>query len=307
MRKSIQNKIDELVEYLPRIAEDDESEFQAELLRRIDYINELSLGSDEDRKEEMKYCFDVCADEFDNSILFERSRNKPLGYAGDYQILDWIYTVYNESKGRGICWDKFFHRLPVTSAVRNRKSFFCDLFSSMFGENKREISVLDIASGSGRPIIEALSKCHPNPAKTFVHCVDHESKAIEYSKHLKVKLAPDYDILWDKRNFFRLNPERRFNLVWAGGVYQYLNDRLAVALLRRMWKWAEVGGKVAFGVFHPKNPSRNWMEWCGEWFLIHRTQNEILGLCDQAGIPSENIKFEFEPLGINLFTIIEKK
>ena len=135
MRKNIKDKIDAFAAYLPRIAEEDETEFQTELLRRIDHINELSLGSDEDRKEEMMYCFDVCGEEFDNSILFERSRSKPLGYAGDYQTLDWIYTKHVESQGRWIYWDKFFHRLPVTKAVRNRKTFFCDFFSSMFGEN----------------------------------------------------------------------------------------------------------------------------------------------------------------------------
>ena len=293
--------------YLPRITVEDETEFQAELIRRIDHINELSLGSDKDRKEEMKYCFDICGEELDKSTLCRHSRNKPFGYAGDFQILDWIYTRKTDFEDSKLLWDNLFQKLPASQAVRNRKSFFCDFFSSMFSENNRDTSVLDIASGSGRPIIEAISKCRPNRGKTYIHCVDHEIKAIEYSKRLKAELVPEYDIKWDNRNFFRLKPERRYNLVWASGVYGYLNDRLAIALLKRMWQWTESGGKMVFGVFHPNNPNRNWMEWCGEWFLIYRTKKDILQLCDQAGIPSKNLDFEFEPLGINLFTIIEKK
>jgi len=307
MRNEIRDKIDEFAKFLPLIAEENETEFQAELIKRIDHINELSLGSDENRKEEMKYCFNICGEELDKSILNRHVRNKPLGYAGDYQILDWIYTNKADSKGRGLLWDKLFQRLPATQAVRNRKDFFCDFFSSMFGNNNRDTSVLDIASGSGRPIIEALKKCRCDAAKTYAYCIDHDVNAIEYSKRLKVELAPDYDIQWDNRNFFRLKPENRFNLVWTGGVYEYLNDRLAIALLKRMWEWTKSGGKTVFGIFHPSNPTRNWMDWCGEWFQIYRTKEDILRLCDQAGIPTENINFEFEPLKINLFTIIEKR
>jgi 2-polyprenyl-3-methyl-5-hydroxy-6-metoxy-1,4-benzoquinol methylase len=230
-----------------------------------------------------------------------------LGYAGDYQILDWIYTRKTGENGKGLLWDNLFQKLPAAKAVRNRKDFFCKLFSSICAERGGKISVLDIASGSGRPIIGALSKCNPVPAKAYTYCIDHEIKAIEYSKRLKEEIAPEFNIIWDIHNIFRFKPERKFDFIWSGGLIEYLNERLSIALLKRMWNWIDSGGKLAFGIFHPNNPSRNWMEWCGEWFLIHRNKEDVLQLCEQAGIPTENIRFEFEPLGINLFTIIEKK
>jgi hypothetical protein len=48
------------------------------------------------------------------------------------------------------------------------------------------------------------------------------------------------------------------------------------------------------------------MEWCGDWFLIHRTEPEMVLLCEQAGIPRENICFDQKPLDMSIFCKAEK-
>ena len=90
------------------------------------------------------------------------------------------------------------------------------------------------------------------------------------------------------------------------GLFDYLDDRHAEALLRRMWDWTAEGGRIVFGNFHPNNPNRNAMEWCWEWFLNYRTADDLRMLCDKAGIPQSCVKIEQEPLGICLFCVVTR-
>jgi len=48
------------------------------------------------------------------------------------------------------------------------------------------------------------------------------------------------------------------------------------------------------------------MELCGQWFLIHRIEDDLMELVKAAGIPGENVSLFSEPLGINLFCEIRK-
>lgn len=63
---------------------------------------------------------------------------------------------------------------------------------------------------------------------------------------------------------------------------------------------------MVFGNFSPRNPSRVPMELCGQWFLIHRTEDELVDLATSAGIPKNNVNIGMEPLGINLFCEVWK-
>jgi len=49
---------------------------------------------------------------------------KPRGYAGDYEIIDRIYTGWESSDPALAKWDAFFHAQPAPAAVRNRKNYF---------------------------------------------------------------------------------------------------------------------------------------------------------------------------------------
>jgi len=73
-----------------------------------------------------------------------------------------------------------------------------------------------------------------------------------------------------------------------------------------MWSWTNHGGKIIVGNFHPGNPNRNYMEWCLDWLLIYRTEEDMLRLCEQAGIPEDCVSFDKEPLGVCVFCIVTR-
>jgi hypothetical protein len=297
----IKTAISGFSELLPLISELPPDEFEIRFHEKLNRLNGMSLEVPEQRRELMGHLYKTCWEERDIGKVQYRSRYRPLGYPGDHLIIDWIYTQRVASTGEGKLWDEFYHRQAAPQAVRNRKTFFCETFLKLLNEYSGSLSVLNIASGPCRDIAEALEKVNTKTGDILFHCVDMDKNAIAYAKVLLNGASAKATFKWEAANAFKLRPAQKYDLVWSAGLFDYLEDRYAIALLARMWKWTKDGGSVIVGNFHPRNPSRNYMEWCGDWFLIHRTEPEMVLLCEQAGIRRENICFDQEPLGVNIF------
>jgi extracellular factor (EF) 3-hydroxypalmitic acid methyl ester biosynthesis protein len=90
-------------------------------------------------------------------------------------------------------------------------------------------------------------------------------------------------------------------LIWSAGLFDYLNNRPATLLLRRLWRWVPPGGELVIGNFSTANSTRAYMEFMGSWTLHHRTESDLASLACQAGIPDNAIRIEHEPEKVNLF------
>ena len=301
----IKHEIAEFARYLPCITEGDPKLFAEHVLCKLDYLNAMSRCCPNDREDLRQFCVQMCAPELRQSWIQQQSIDKPLGYAGDFQVIDWIYDYRADSPGRGELWDEFFHRLAAPQAVRNRKDFFADLFTEICKKTVAPRFVLDIACGPCREVVDAVAQVGPLAKGTLFHCVDIEKQAITYSQE-KTRNLGDVSFQWERANVLRMRPTRQYDLVWSAGLFDYLNDRLATLLLKRMWQWTKVGGTCVVGNFHASNPSRNYMEWCGDWCLVHRTDDDMRQLCAAAGIPVESVEVAHEPLGTIVFTVASR-
>jgi SAM-dependent methyltransferase len=96
------------------------------------------------------------------------------------------------------------------------------------------------------------------------------------------------------------------DLAYSVGLFDYLDDRPAVALIDRIYDTLWPGGEIIVGNFHPNNQSRGMMEAILDWLLIHRTEDDMdrLFLQSKFGRPSEGIITESAE--INLFACCRK-
>ena len=283
--------------------------FDSEVQEKLNRLNEMSLNVPEQRKDIQSLFFSSVHDLFAGNIpgiMQNYTYIKPHGYPGDYQIIDWIYTNKTATSGIDKLWDEFYHRQAATQAVRNRKNFFRNIFGNHCNQYPDGFSVLNIASGPGRDVAESITDLNCSAEGVAIHCVDSDRNSIAYAKEVVGNTPSRVTIHWEVANAFKLRTERKYEIVWSAGLFDYLDDRFAVALVRRMWKWTKDGGTMIFGNFHPSNPSRNYMEWCGNWHLIHRTESDLIALCVKAGIAKESVYIDKEPLGINIFCLVAK-
>lgn len=243
---------------------------------------------------------DGFGDECMQNTLHGHIKSKPFGYAGDFMIIDKIYKEQITDDDRFVKWDIFWNKHAAAKAVRNRKDYFIKTISDRILQ-KETIRLLDVASGPARDLAEIYPTLHPDQLHTV--CIEADATAIEYAKRLNADNAHEIEFI--HKNIFRFSTDQQFDIVWSAGLFDYFNDAIFVKLLRKFISWTVAGGEVIIGNFSTQNPSRNYMELIGDWFLQHRSENDLLRLAIAAGVPKENIYIGSEMEGVNLFLHIK--
>lgn len=223
----------------------------------------------------------------------------PYGYKGDFEAIDMIYGEHVSSDAGGRRWDAYFHQHAAPQAVRNRKAYFKAWVKGQLGH--AQLRLLNLASGPGRDLAELYDDVTPSLLRST--CLDADARAIEYSK--EICKAHSSCIDFKVGNALKYCPEECYNLIWSAGLFDYFSDRVFVLLLRKMGKWLKPGGQLAIGNFSVYNPSRAYMELFGNWYLQHRSKEQLLALALQAGFEPGRAWVGEEPLGVNLFLHIK--
>lgn len=241
--------------------------------------------------------------EFLENTLHGRGFLKPNGYPGDYLFLDQIYTNHISANLKYCIWDKYVQQNGAPNAVRNRKEYFKHLVKAK-AKLTPQLNVLNVISGSGRELAELYDVLSENNIQTT--CVEIDEEAIAFSKQLnKAHLG---QIEYVKSNIFRYQTVESFDFIWSAGLFDYLNDKAFVKLLKRFKEWQKKGGEIVIGNYNEAhNPSRDYMEILGDWHLIHRTEEQLLKLAREAGFGENEIHISRMPDNVILYLHIHTK
>lgn len=143
---------------------------------------------------------------------------KPHGYAGDFEMIDRIYTRWLSPDDHLRRWDEYFHAQAAARAVRNRMGVFHHVLDQHVGRRQNNTcTVLNLGSGPGRCLAAWLNK---NPDRRVqVDCVDYDADAIAYARTLNEKHLDRVAFL--EENVVRLQPQNRYDLIWSSGLFDY--------------------------------------------------------------------------------------
>jgi len=226
---------------------------------------------------------------------------KPHGYAGDYEIINRIYSKRKSTNDNLVKWDEYYHELDAPIAVRNRKEYFTNLVKNSVGK-KDNSSVLNLGSG---PCSDLHDYLVDNPGNTVsFECLDMDNRAIEYGSNVCNSYLDKVSFI--NQNAFRFRPERQYDLIWSAGMFDYFSDKLFIRLLNRMYALVNEGGELVVGNFSSYNPSQNVMEVFTQWYLHHRSEETLIELALQAGVNKKNISVKSEDRKVNLFLHLQK-
>lgn len=230
---------------------------------------------------------------------------KPHGYTGDFEIIDRMYTKHVTDEAHLENWDLYFQAQSAPVAVRNRKSYFLELASTLQEtfSHKESIPILNVASGPARDVFQFFGHNHTNGAVRF-DCIDNDENAICYAKEL---CAPYRDrVSFHQANALRFNTDRDYQLIWSAGLFDYLGDKVFRFLLRNLLSMLREDGELVVGNFAPNNPTKNYMELIGDWHLYYRDARDLKKLAKSCGVASEDICIGREPENVNLFLHVKR-
>ncbi|MCG6189765.1 class I SAM-dependent methyltransferase [Maribellus maritimus] len=299
MKETTTHVIEEILNSLDalRVIQDfDESYYPMidELIEKIVRYKREGILSNEDIKE-ISYYY---GNDFLENTLQGRALLKRFGYAGDFLMIESIYKGQTPEHPFYKSWDRYFHKQAAPRAVRNRKEYFKKLILEKF-ENQNEIKLLNVASGPAIDLLE-LFQVLPSDKKLTVTCVDADKFAIEYAKKITMPFIGNIEFI--NKNIFRFETDEKYDFIWSAGAFDYFDDKIFVYVLKKFKNWIAEGGEIAVGNFNANhNPSRNYMEIFGEWFLHHRAEFDLINLGIQAGLKNEQMGISREAENVNLF------
>lgn len=246
--------------------------------------------------------------------LQNRARMKPRGYAGDHEMLARIYAgeVCDDPVGRH--FDRYFQEQAAPCAVRHRMRMIADWMAEGIRASDGPVKIVVVGSALAVEIRDGLLRLSPaERRRANVTLLDLDPAAIEFARRqLEPLLAAD-QLLASAENLFRM-PDRPqmaallegADLLFCPGLFDYLDDAAAAAMLRTFWERLAPSGRMWVFQFAQHNPTRTYMEWIGNWYLNYRTLEEFKSLALAAGLPPNKTTFGAEPLGINFFLAAEK-
>ncbi len=231
------------------------------------------------------------------------SFTKPFGYNGDFFIIEKIYQKYVNPHPKYKKWDEYFHTFPAAIAVVNRKTLAKEIFTELHKKAlglRKDVMIL----GSG-PVTETFEFFEEHPDSPLVFdMLDLDKRAIAYAKNKNRKYLSS--MTFYNKNVIRHVPDKKYDLIWSAGLFDYFKSKHFVYLIKKYYEYLKEDGEMIIGNFNTNNPSRRIMEILGDWFLYHRSEDELRQFARQAGIEDKKIEVFKEPLGINLFLKIKK-
>jgi extracellular factor (EF) 3-hydroxypalmitic acid methyl ester biosynthesis protein len=248
------------------------------------------------------------------SPLLRRTYEKPLGYAGDYEMMNMLYRDHAEG---GSLFAKALNVYGAnTSAAQaniNRVTYLGDLIRTLVADSgDRRVRVASVGCGPAREIYALLESSPELGRRLDVSLIDQEDRAITYCERTLGPLAAQTDA---RLHLIRESVRRllatkqlsttlgRCDLIYSAGLFDYLSGRSFQALLGALYDALVPGGLLAVGNVACHNPTRWFMEYCLDWFLIHRSREELLAFGKQLTPAPASLRVDCEPLGVNLFLL----
>lgn len=250
------------------------------------------------------------------SWLQHRARFKPRGYAGDFEMFErfWQRQCCDHPLGR--LFDQYFQSQAAVEAVRSRtEQIAATLVEHCFsGRIDGRFHVASVGCGPAIDVSSAI-KILPDSRRQHLHAtlMDLDEAALQHATGQLDGLLSRQNVVTVRENLYRLAEKPRAAAMLHGadvlicsGLFDYLPDEAATKILRLFWNHLAPGGILLAGNFAPHNPTRAYMEWIGNWYLIYRTREELEQLAAAAGIPQSCFSIGAERLGINLFIVAER-
>ena len=251
-----------------------------------------------------------------------RTYHKPLGYAGDYEMVDMILRDPHEGSSLFAkvvnLW--FWSQWPAR-AHRNRIQHLKRLLQEETRRGAaqgRSVRVLNLGCGPAREIQELLADEPLSDRMQFSlldfneETIQHTSRALEEHKRRYGRKTP---IQVQKKSVLHLlkegakplveAPDRKYDVIYCAGLLDYLPDRTCAQLMNILYDWLAPGGLLTATNVEDCKPFRHMLEFVLDWHLIYRGVKKSAALVPQRA-PAENAQVLKDPTEVNVFIEVRK-
>lgn len=251
--------------------------------------------------------------------FMRRTFEKPLGYAGDYEMV--AMMVRDPFEGDSLfakILNTFFIETPPVVAHRNRIDVLTERLKQEVSARSikgRQTRIFNLGCGPAIEIQRFLANFRFSDNADFM-LLDFNDETVEFARKTLEKIAAQHNrdcmirvikksvaqLLKDNSQFQR----DHYDLVYCAGLFDYLADPVCRQLVEIFYELVAPGGLVLITNVHVNNPSRGWMEYMVDWHLEYRDTEQMAAILPTRGISEEQTRIFIEPSGVNIFAEIRK-
>jgi extracellular factor (EF) 3-hydroxypalmitic acid methyl ester biosynthesis protein len=247
-----------------------------------------------------------------------RCYNKPLGFAGDYEMMNMI--LRNGLEGSSL-FAKLINSYLLDQgpprAVRSRVGFLKERIIEETGRVARSgkiARIYNLGSGPAREVEEFIvEQTLANQAE--FRLVDFNEETLSYAEaRLRQALSAHHRraaLTLERKSVQQLLKSRpgaaepQYDLIYCSGLYDYLGDRVCKMLSSFLYDKLRPGGLLVVGNFAPWTSRQHLMEHFVEWFLIYRDTRQLAAVAPEQA-PAEECVVRAESSGANIFLEVRK-
>ncbi len=249
-----------------------------------------------------------------------RTFQKPLGYAGDYEMVNMI--VRDPLEGSSLfaktvnLW--FLNQAPA-QGHRNRIQYLTERLAAetrRVAKRGRVARVFNLGCGPAAEIQDFLAHSDLCEQADFT-LLDFNDETLFYAgkvleefkakhhRHTAIQLVKKsvHQILKEAARPDPTSPQ--YDLVYCAGLFDYLSDRICKRLVNIFYDMLSPGGLMVATNVDNSNPNRQTMEYVLEWHLIYRDRQQLGALSPDAASP-DSVAVKSDPTGVNIYVEVRK-
>jgi extracellular factor (EF) 3-hydroxypalmitic acid methyl ester biosynthesis protein len=245
-----------------------------------------------------------------------RTFAKPLGYAGDYQMVNQI--LGNPRDGPSTYFELvnyIFLQSRVAQAHRNRVDILLERLSALAaqaGLQGRNLRVLNVGCGPAGELQRLVSSSE-SVDNLDVTLMDFSDETLLFASQRLIEVARSagkepisvslrhesvHQLLKRTSREQHVLDEEQYDYIYCAGLFDYLADKACARLIAYFDRHLRPGGTLLVTNVHVKNPEKFWMEHFMEWYLIYRDEAGLVRLFPPS-LPQ--VSTYTDPTGVNLF------
>jgi len=254
-----------------------------------------------------------------------RAYHKPLGYAGDYEMVEMITRdPYEGASLYAKMVNLWFLSQWPSQAHRNRLAHLTDRLQAetlrVTGTSRRKARVFNLACG---PAVEVQRFLRDSPLSDLAELTltDFNQETIEHANKAIADVKRQYGrktvIQFQKKSAYQMLKEgqkpvvkgdagqQEYDFVYCTGLFDYLSDATCRQLMDIFYDRLAPDGLLVVTNVDDYKPFRHMLEFVLDWHLIYRDAREAATLIPER-VPADAGRVVKDATGVNVFVEVRK-
>lgn len=233
------------------------------------------------------------------SPFMHRIYTKPLGYAGDYEMVNMILRDPHEGESLfAKLLNVFILGTVPGEAHRNRVNYLLQRLveeANRAAQRRQTCRIFNLGCGPAGEVQRFLAqhKLADHVRFTLLDADDetlrNTGQLLEQIKARHHRLTPIKLVKKSVHQLIRTSDRKKttaeqYDFVYSAGLFDYLTDQVGRMIIEMGYEMLAPGGLLLITNVDPVNPIRNIMEHIYDWHLIYRSGEELAALA--TGLPA---------------------